>query len=275
VTYDLDLQNDVHYEELPPKRVIIKQKKSGFAAAMGWFLAVGATAGLAAFWYGVYMPLQQRTNALATQLDETHQRNGLIEQEFNQVNDDARSLRAKNQALEAEMAELQQAHAAAIAEKEAAVAALKRVQDELSGSLGKEIASGDVAVTRRGDEVVIDVSDDILFASGESALSEHGKEVLKSVAATMKGMPDRVFQIGGHTDSEIPSKRLQETYPTNWELSTARATNVVRFLEESAGVSGKQLLAAGFARHRPVASNRSSRGKQKNRRIEIVVQKRK
>jgi chemotaxis protein MotB len=84
-------------------------------------------------------------------------------------------------------------------------------------------------------------------------------------------MPDRVFQVGGHTDSAPPSETLQERFATNWELSTARGTNVVRYLEEECSVPGKQLIAAGFAWHRPVASNQKWKGKRKNRRIEIVM----
>jgi chemotaxis protein MotB len=91
------------------------------------------------------------------------------------------------------------------------------------------------------------------------------------IAITRRGN-DRIVQIGGHTDSaRVVSPELVERYPTSWELSTARATNVVRFLREHSKLPGGRLLAAGFAEYRPAASNRSDKGRQKNRRIEIVL----
>jgi chemotaxis protein MotB len=76
----------------------------------------------------------------------------------------------------------------------------------------------------------------------------------------------------GHTDgTRIVSSTTQEKFPTNWELSTARATNVVRFLQEQGKVPGAELVAVGFAEFRPVASNASAEGRRKNRRIEIVL----
>jgi chemotaxis protein MotB len=67
------------------------------------------------------------------------------------------------------------------------------------------------------------------------------------------------------------SPGVREHYATNWELSTARATNVVRFLEEKCGIPGRRLVAAGYAQHRPVADNATEDGKRRNRRIEIAL----
>jgi chemotaxis protein MotB len=89
----------------------------------------------------------------------------------------------------------------------------------------------------------------------------------------MRRLPDeQVYQVGGHTDSRpITTRKLVERYPTNWELSTSRATNVARFLEEEGHIPGKQLVAAGFAQYRPTSNNRTRRGRRQNRRIEIVL----
>jgi chemotaxis protein MotB len=67
------------------------------------------------------------------------------------------------------------------------------------------------------------------------------------------------------------SPTVLEHFPTNWELSTARATNVVRFLETEGGIPGDQLVAAGFASYRPAASNQSEAGRRRNRRIEMIL----
>ena len=157
--------------------------------------------------------------------------------------------------------------------KEAALDAVKALQDSLAKSLVEEIETGDVRVSEREGLLVVDVSDTVLFAIGEAELSERGQKVLTRLAESLAALPDdTVFQVGGHTDnSPIKSEEVKAKFPTNWELSAARATNVVRFLEETAKIPGKRLIAAGFSEFRPVASNKKAKGRAKNRRIEIAL----
>jgi chemotaxis protein MotB len=162
-------------------------------------------------------------------------------------------------------------------QKEAALEAVKALQDALAKSLVAEIETGDIRVSERDGLLVVDVSDTVLFAIGEADLSERGQKVLTTLAESLKALPNEaVFQVGGHTDdSPIKSEEVKAKFPTNWELSAARATNVVRFLEETAGIPGKRLIAAGFSEFRPVASNKKPKGRAKNRRIEIALLPRK
>lgn len=162
-------------------------------------------------------------------------------------------------------------------QKEAALEAVKALQDALSKSLVEEIETGDIRVSERDGLLVVDVSDTVLFAIGEAELSERGTKVLSKLAESLKALPNEaVFQVGGHTDnSPIKSEEVKAKFPTNWELSAARATNVVRFLEETAEIPGKRLIAAGFSEFRPVASNKKPKGRAKNRRIEIALLPRK
>jgi chemotaxis protein MotB len=122
-------------------------------------------------------------------------------------------------------------------------------------------------------ELVVDVADRLLFEPGHADVSDAGKELLGQVASSIKRLPPKLrFQVGGHTDSQrVVSPELVERYPTNWELSTARASNVVRQLQEVGKVPGHQLIASGFAQYRPASTNQTKTGRQKNRRIEIVV----
>ena len=83
--------------------------------------------------------------------------------------------------------------------------------------------------------------------------------------------PDRALQVEGHTDNVQISSRLRERYPTNWELSTARATNVVHFLQDTVGLPGDHLVAAGHSEYRPVADNATEEGRAQNRRIQILL----
>jgi len=157
--------------------------------------------------------------------------------------------------------------------KQAALEAVKTLQDALSKSLVEEVETGEIRVSQRNGLLVVDVSDKVLFAIGEAELSERGQEVISRLAESLKALPNQaVFQVGGHTDNQpIKSEEVKANFPTNWELSAARATNVVRFLEETAKIPGSRLVAAGFSEYRPVASNKKATGRSKNRRIEIAL----
>ncbi|WP_146658076.1 OmpA/MotB family protein [Enhygromyxa salina] len=184
--------------------------------------------------------------------------------------------KAKVEAQAAQIAELEGAKGSLegqLVAKEAALEAVKALQDQLAKSLVEEIETGDIRVSQRHGYLVIDVSDKVLFAVGEAELSERGKKVITKLADSLKALPDKsVFQVGGHTDNQpIKSEEVKAKFPTNWELSAARATNVVRFLEETSGVPGERLVAAGFSQFRPVAANNKEKNRAKNRRIEIAL----
>ena len=158
-----------------------------------------------------------------------------------------------------------------LSQKQAELEAVSRAQEELNKKLQAEIKKGEVLVSAINGQLTIDVSDKILFDSGEAALNDRGKEVLKSVGETLIKLDDKVLQVGGHTDALPITGKLTETFATNWELSAARATNVVRFLQDEVKVPGERLVAAGFSQYRPAASNASPAGRHKNRRIEIAL----
>lgn len=157
--------------------------------------------------------------------------------------------------------------------KEEALAAVKALEDALAATLVTEIEAGDISVKERDGYLVVNVSDKVLFASGSAELSKRGQKVIQNLADSLKALPEEsVFQVGGHTDNQpIKSEDVMEKFPTNWELSAARATNVVRFLEETCEVPGERLVAAGFSEFRPVVSNKKPRNRRKNRRIEIAL----
>jgi chemotaxis protein MotB len=162
---------------------------------------------------------------------------------------------------------------AALTEKAEALAQLEKAKQDLSQALGTQIAAGDVFVKEQNGELVVDVADKLLFDTGKADLNEGGQKLLLEVAGSMKRLPpSQIFQVGGHTDSQrVVSPELVEQYPTNWELSATRATHVVRFLEDKGKVPGRQLVAAGFAQYRPASTNKTDSGRQKNRRIEILL----
>jgi chemotaxis protein MotB len=129
------------------------------------------------------------------------------------------------------------------------------------------IDAGQLSVNIRQGRIVIELPNNVLFDSGRAQLNEAGKEALTQVAGILAQFQDRRFQVEGHTDNN-PINSAQ--YPSNWELSSARALAVVHLLIVAA-VDPVNLSAAGFGEHQPRADNNTADGRQLNRRIEIVM----
>jgi chemotaxis protein MotB len=108
----------------------------------------------------------------------------------------------------------------------------------------------------------------VLFDSGQAVVKKEGKATLAEVAAILKDIRDRQFQVAGHTDT-APIRT--SAYPSNWYLSTARAIRVVEVLVDG-GVAPQSVSASGYGEFDPVAANDTAENKAKNRRIEIVIQ---
>lgn len=146
----------------------------------------------------------------------------------------------------------------------------EKTHQQLIGELQKEITDGSVKITQLKDRLSVEIVDKILFASGSDQVTTEGKGVLKKVSDILKNVKENSIRIEGHTDNVPIGPRLAGKFPSNWELSASRATQVVRYLSEL-GISPENLSAVGLAEYRPVAPNDTPEGKQRNRRIEIVL----
>lgn len=133
--------------------------------------------------------------------------------------------------------------------------------------LQEMIDAGELSVTIKNGRIVIELPNNILFDSGRSQLNAAGKKAIAQVAETLSQFTDRRFQVEGHTDDK-PIKSAR--YPSNWELSSARALAVVHLLIE-AGMEPSNVSAAGFGEFQPKGDNTTPEGRQLNRRIEIVM----
>ena len=176
--------------------------------------------------------------------------------------------------LEAMRAELERASNALkreVAAKEKELADLRATQQELVEGLKKEIAARQIQVERVRDRLRVELVEEVLFDSGNSMIKPAGLEVLKRVGVILKKAENRNIDVEGHTDNVPISTELAKRYPTNWELSTARATNVARFLQDTVKIDPKLLSATGYSEYRPRAPNDTAEGRQKNRRIEILL----
>jgi len=242
--------------------------RRGGSAGIAWLVAViVATGGITAF-YSARAQLGEVREELGTERTAHAQTQASLDTSRTEL----AALQAKVDALEADRAQLD-AERTQLAEearqKAEALEAMTRTQDELQQKLQAEVAKGSVLISQQQGELVVDLIDQVVFDSGEAELNEQGKAVLRQVGETLARVPDKIIQVSGHTDNQKISRKLAKEYPSNWELSVARATNVVRYLQEQVKVPGNRLVAAGIAEYRPIASNRTNAGRSRNRRIEV------
>jgi chemotaxis protein MotB len=155
--------------------------------------------------------------------------------------------------------------------REARIAQMKSTYDELVQKMEAEIQRGEITISELQGKLTVNMVDRILFDSGKADIKPAGLEVLKRVGDILKEVADKDIRVEGHTDDVPISPRLQQSFPSNWELSTARATNVVHFLQDRIGIAGERLSACGFSQYSPVAANDTPEERAQNRRIQIEL----
>ena len=195
-----------------------------------------------------------------------------LQGERDQLIGERESLEMKNAALADDLETLAGARLALAQELEARdvqVTELRGTYDQLVGELESELASGLVEVQQLIDGIRLNVSDELLFASGSASLNAKGRELIDRVAAKIAD-ERAIISVEGHTDDVGISEALKARYPTNWELAGARAATVVRVLAED-GVDPASLRAVSRGPLAPLASNDTAEGRAKNRRTEIIL----
>jgi chemotaxis protein MotB len=148
---------------------------------------------------------------------------------------------------------------------------MKSTYDDLLEGMKSEIEKGKITITQLKGKLKVNMLDEILFDSGKTTIKPEGVEVLERVGEILLNVKDRAINVEGYTDNVPIGPELARRYPTNWELSAARATNVARYLQEKIGIDPTLLSATGYGEYQPVASNEDEEGRARNRRIEIVL----
>ncbi|MCY1046902.1 flagellar motor protein MotB [Corallococcus sp. bb12-1] len=205
--------------------------------------------------------------ASATRASDAEAAKQLLETKLAALETERAKLTTEKDQLNTEKAQLSQT----VQEQEAELARLKATYEDLQDKMKKEIAEGAVRLTQNEGRIQVDLVDKVLFDSGDASISARGQEVLTRLGGVLSKVDDKRIQVSGHTDDSPPSQKLQATFPTNWELSVARAVNVVRFLQDKGGVPAKRMLAAGYGDTRPLGANASPQGRARNRRIELLL----
>jgi len=220
-------------------------------------------------------------NARLREIRELNSQLQTIRSERDRLNGQVASLRTSSEAMATRLRELGES----VEQTQSALDAARRREEELRrAQLASEarlatfrqmlerframINSGQLRVRIVRGRMVIELPAGILFESGDARLRAAGEDMLRQVAQVLRQIPDRDFLIAGHTDNVQPGRhgRVQD----NWELSTQRAANVVRFLQQN-GLDATHLGAAGYAEFQAVAENDSEEHRQQNRRVEIIL----
>jgi chemotaxis protein MotB len=197
------------------------------------------------------------TSALANELKKRLQKLG---QNVEKLTSEKGALAHGLEEAKARLEELRKAKAAAEARAQ--------VFHKLVAKLRSMIDAGQLKVTIRDGRMLITLPNDVLFDSGKTAIKPDGKAALARVAQVLAAIGDRKFLVAGHTDS-VPIRSAQ--FPTNWELSAARALTVTHFLLQN-GMRPNSVAAVGYGEHDPVVANDTAERRAQNRRIEIVLQ---
>jgi chemotaxis protein MotB len=193
--------------------------------------------------------------ALLEELDELHEAQVALET-------DVRRLRK----AEAELSERLAARSAELESRSEEVGRLRETYEGLVADLEGEVATGQIEIQQLREGLRLSLTQEVLFSSGSAEVNASGRAVLAKVAERVREIPHGV-EVQGHTDN-VPIH--SERYPTNWELAGARASRVVRLLEEL-GVAPDRLCAVSHGEYAPVVPNDSETGRAKNRRIEITL----
>ena len=138
-------------------------------------------------------------------------------------------------------------------------------------SLKDQIAAQEVEVVETGNKLKVIFVDKILFDSGSADINPKGRELLRVLAKSLKVNKNQNIVVEGHTDNVALTAYLMKRFPSNWELSTARASAVAHFFQKEGKIDPQRLSARGYSFYRPVASNDTKEGRRQNRRIEIVL----
>lgn len=181
---------------------------------------------------------------------------------------------SQNAALRGEMARLEEEQASLSKRQQQLLEEKRKLEEqttsyaEMAEALAQEVQQGRVALRRLRNGVVVEMQNKVLFPSGSAELNDTGKETLRAVAGAIKELKERRVRIEGHTDNVPVGRDLP--YASNWELSAARALTVTKFLQEE-GVDPSIMSAEARSKYAPIASNKTTDGRARNRRIEIYL----
>ena len=211
-----------------------------------------------------YVELETKSNETQEQLEQDKR---TLQAQITKLQSENNSLLNTVEGLKTELRQ----EKLAVQQKEGEISELEKTRRQIESSLKDQIAQKDIKLEEIEGKLKVTFVDKILFDSGSVMIKAKGQEVLLKLADSFRDNKDQNIAVEGHTDDVQIGSALVDRFPTNWELSTARATAVVRFLQEKGNIEPERLTASGFSFYRPVATNETPEGREQNRRIEIIL----
>ena len=148
---------------------------------------------------------------------------------------------------------------------------MEQLRADLTQKLEQQISENKALVQKVEDLTVVTLGEEALFGSGLADLTKSGAQTINKIAEALANYPGYHLRIEGHTDDKPVGNNLKPKFASNWELSTARATAVVRYMIYGLNIDPQRVSAAGYAQYRPAADNSTKEGRAANRRIRAVI----
>jgi chemotaxis protein MotB len=189
-----------------------------------------------------------------------------LETQYTTLQEENRTVEARNMSLNEELTQVK--------DQNTKLAHLRKEQEvmmnQMMNDLKAEVANKSVQISMYEETLRVKVVEKLFFSSGSAVVSRQGRKILARIAPTLKQAQDQEIRIIGHADQLPPGDKLSQKYPSNWELSTARATAIVQMLQWGYGIDPKRLVAEGVAHYRPAVIE-TKRNRATNRFVEIVL----
>lgn len=185
-----------------------------------------------------------------------------LTEEIGQLNQEASTLKERNEIVLSQKQAMEQA----LEDKDAA---MKNKLADLKSAFSQELEENSIKIEMLRSDIKVDLSDDILYASGQASLTPEGEAVIRKVAAQLANTP-YLIRVIGNTDNVPIRGKLADRFPTNWHLAAERAVGVVRLLQQE-GVTAERVEAVSRGEYYPVADNSTLEGRAANRRTEILL----
>lgn len=147
----------------------------------------------------------------------------------------------------------------------------RELQKQLFSNLQEQLESDQIKISTLLNRISVRLDERVLFDSGEAFIKASGFKILNKIGSVFKKIKDKHIQVEGHTDNRPIGEALKPEFPTNWELSTARATSVTRYLVDIVKIEPSRISVSGYSAYQPVAENNTLAGQQANRRVEFSL----
>lgn len=214
--------------------------------------------------------LKAKSDELSDKIVELRQKASNLEREKAGIENEKAAVEKEIEKKNQRINELEQKILDLQLEKQESLKDVNETYNSVIDKMKAEIAEGKVTITELKGKLTVNMLDSILFDLGKAEIRPEGLEVLNKVVDVIKDLEERVVSVEGHTDNLPIRGSLSRIYPTNWELSAARAVNVTRYLQEQ-GIEPNILSATAFGEYNPAQDNDTEEGRAKNRRIEIIL----